>query len=97
MRKTATANDVTRAFRGFGVIDDAAVASNERGFGKIPLSSWTFRLSRAFLMFFFPSAFKGLVRFRNPRAIAQVMIKFRTAEIVVQDVAVQVKVLGQDL
>ena len=34
MRKTATANDVTRAFRRFGDIADAAVASNERGFGK---------------------------------------------------------------
>ena len=40
MRKTATANDVTRAFRRFGAIDDAAVASNERGFGKRLLSPY---------------------------------------------------------
>ena len=33
MRKTATANDVIRAFRRFGAVEDAAVASNERGFG----------------------------------------------------------------
>jgi len=34
LRKTVKANDVIRAFRRFGPIDDAAVASNERGFGK---------------------------------------------------------------
>jgi len=35
----------------------------------------------------------GIVRFRNQKAVQQAMMKFRTAEIVVQDVAVQVKVL----
>jgi hypothetical protein len=34
MRKTVTAIDVMEAFREFGEIDDAAVASNQRGFGK---------------------------------------------------------------
>lgn len=34
MRKMAVAADVVQAFREFGEIDDAAVASNQRGFGK---------------------------------------------------------------
>lgn len=34
MRKMATAADVIDAFREFGEIDDAAVASNQRGFGR---------------------------------------------------------------
>jgi RNA recognition motif. (a.k.a. RRM, RBD, or RNP domain) len=65
MRKTVKANDVIRAFRRFGPIDDAAVAANHKGF--------------------------GLVRFRNPKATQQAMFKYRTSEIVVQDVAVQCK------
>ena len=36
MRKTVRANDVIRTFRRFGPIDDAAVASNQKGFGKCP-------------------------------------------------------------
>lgn len=34
MRKTVKANDVIRAFRSFGPIEDAAVAANQRGFGE---------------------------------------------------------------
>jgi hypothetical protein len=34
MRKTVIAADVIEAFREFGEIDDAAVASNQRGFGE---------------------------------------------------------------
>lgn len=34
MRKTVHANDVIRAFHHFGPIEDAAVASEERGFGR---------------------------------------------------------------
>ena len=34
MRKTVRANDVIRAFRRFGPIEDAAVAANQRGFGE---------------------------------------------------------------
>jgi hypothetical protein len=67
MRKTVTSKDVVASFRKFGVIEDAAVASNQRGF--------------------------GVVRFKNQKSVDQVMRKFRTSEIVVQDVAVQVKVL----
>lgn len=33
MRKTVTSANVIEAFREFGEIDDAAVASNQRGFG----------------------------------------------------------------
>lgn len=40
MRKTVRANDVIRAFRKFGSIEDAAVAANQRGFGK-----WDFILA----------------------------------------------------
>lgn len=37
MRKNVTAQDIVEAFREFGEIDDAAVASNRRGFGKLLL------------------------------------------------------------
>jgi len=67
MRKMVTAADVIEAFREFGEIDDAAVASNQRGF--------------------------GLVRFKNQKSVDRAMRKFLIEEIVVQDVAVQVKVL----
>ena len=33
MQKTTTAADVIKTFRQFGPVDDAAVASNQRGFG----------------------------------------------------------------
>jgi hypothetical protein len=36
----------------------------------------------------------GVVRFRSQKAVEDVMLEFKTAEIVVQDVAVQVKVLA---
>ena len=39
MTKTVKANDVIRAFRRFGPIEDAAVAANQRGFGKCICSS----------------------------------------------------------
>lgn len=51
MRKMATATDVRNAFREFGEIEDAAVASKQRGFGKclkimicfcFSFCSWTF-------------------------------------------------------
>jgi len=35
----------------------------------------------------------GIVRFRNPKMVEEAMRKYRTAEIVVQDVAIQMKVL----
>ena len=35
MQKTTTSEDVKRAFRQFGVIQDAAVATSQRGFGII--------------------------------------------------------------
>jgi len=70
MRKTVRANDVIRTFRKFGAIEDAAVASNQRGF--------------------------GIVRFRTLKTVDQVMMRFRTSEIVVQDVAVQCKILEPD-
>ncbi len=37
LRKTSTAEDVIEAFRTFGEIEEAAVASNQRGFGKTPI------------------------------------------------------------
>jgi len=105
MRKTATRDDIIRAFRRFGSIEAAAVAFNERGFGT--------RLDRparrAFLVSLFLSrAFLittntclsfltlGFVRYKTTKSVDQAMIRFRTAEIVVQDVAVQVRVLGHN-
>ena len=40
MRKTVTAANVMEAFREFGEIDDAAVASNQRGIGKNTIVQW---------------------------------------------------------
>jgi hypothetical protein len=67
MRKTVAAEDMMEAFREFGDISEAAVASNQRGF--------------------------GILRFKTNKSVDRAMQKFRTEEIVVQDVAVQVKVL----
>jgi hypothetical protein len=67
MRKTVAAEDMMEAFREFGDISEAAVASNQRGF--------------------------GILRFKTNKSVDRAMQKFRAEEIVVQDVAVQVKVL----
>ena len=67
MRKTVNAKDMIKAFKEFGEISEAAVASNQRGF--------------------------GILRFKNNSAADRALSKFRSEEIVVQDVAVQVKVL----
>lgn len=67
MRKTVTAGDMIDAFSEFGEISEAAVASNQRGF--------------------------GILRFQANKSVDLAMKRFRTEEIVVQDVAVQVKVL----
>jgi len=40
MRKTVTAEDMLEAFAEFGEISEAAVASNQRGFGKCLSSGW---------------------------------------------------------
>lgn len=70
LRKNSTKSHLEAAFREFGDIDDAAVASAARGF--------------------------GLVRFLSPQSANRTMNKFREGEIVVQDVAVIVKVLKSD-
>jgi hypothetical protein len=67
MRKTAAASHMISVLKEFGVIDVAAVASKQKGF--------------------------GIVRFRHPRAVDRVMRRYRSSEIVIQDVAVQIKVL----
>jgi RNA recognition motif-containing protein len=70
MRKTVNSQDVIEAFRKFGPIEAAAVASKQRGF--------------------------GIVRFKNKKSVEHVLRKFQIGEIVVQDVAVQVKALAQN-
>lgn len=70
MRKTVASKDVIQAFRKFGSIEAAAVASNQKGF--------------------------GIVRFKNKQSVDLVLKKFQHSEIVVQDVAVQVKALAQN-
>jgi RNA recognition motif-containing protein len=70
LRKTVTTNHLETTFREFGDIDEAAVASDARGF--------------------------GLVRFLSPQSAVRAMNTFRESEIVVQDVAVTVKVLKSD-
>lgn len=67
MRKTAAASHMISVLKEFGVIDVAAVASKQKGF--------------------------GIVRFRHPRAVDRVMRRYRSSEIVIQDVAVQIKAL----
>lgn len=70
MRKNVTKSDLEVAFREFGDIDEAAVASMGRGL--------------------------GLVRFVSTASVNRCMQKFRAQEIVVQDVAIMVKVLKAD-
>eukprot|EP00546_Thalassionema_frauenfeldii_P015737 CAMPEP_0178913192 /NCGR_PEP_ID=MMETSP0786-20121207/10703_1 /TAXON_ID=186022 /ORGANISM="Thalassionema frauenfeldii, Strain CCMP 1798" /LENGTH=636 /DNA_ID=CAMNT_0020585901 /DNA_START=465 /DNA_END=2375 /DNA_ORIENTATION=- len=67
LRKNVTKSDLELTFREFGEIDEAAVASNSRGF--------------------------GIVRFVSRTSTQETMKKFRLGEIVVQDVAVTVRVL----
>eukprot|EP00934_Nitzschia_sp_Nitz4_P005545 Nitzschia sp. Nitz4//scaffold12_size214221//17281//19367//NITZ4_001477-RA/size214221-augustus-gene-0.20-mRNA-1//-1//CDS//3329534951//5535//frame0 len=71
MRKTVSADDMLSAFIEFGEITDAAVASNQRGF--------------------------GILRFKSKKSVELAMDRYRNAEIVVQDVAVQVRVLRAGL
>jgi RNA recognition motif-containing protein len=70
MRKNVTKSDLEVAFREFGDIDEAAVASMGRGL--------------------------GLVRFISTASVKRCMQRFRDKEIVVQDVAIMVKVLKAD-
>lgn len=70
LRKNVTKAHLEAAFIEFGDIEEAAVASDARGF--------------------------GLVRFLSPQSAHRTMNKFREGEIVVQDVAVMVKVLKSD-
>jgi hypothetical protein len=67
MRKTVTADEMSRSIREFGDVDVSAVASGLRGF--------------------------GIVRFRRQKSVERVMRRYKTGEIVIQDVAVQMKVL----
>jgi hypothetical protein len=67
MRKTVDASEMTAVFGEFGDIDEAAVASGQRGF--------------------------GIVRFRSTQSVDRAMRRYRGGEIVVQDVAIQMKVL----
>mmetsp|Transcript_21952 Transcript_21952/g.61125 ORF Transcript_21952/g.61125 Transcript_21952/m.61125 type:complete len:135 (-) Transcript_21952:180-584(-) len=67
MRKTATADIMTRTFQQFGEIYEAAVASNGKGC--------------------------GLIRFKNSKSADLAMQRFRSGEIVVQDVSVQLIIL----
>lgn len=67
LRKNVTKSDLELTFREFGEIDEAAVASNSRGF--------------------------GIVRFVSRTSAQETMKRFRLGEIVVQDVAVTVKLL----
>lgn len=70
MRKTTTADDMIRAFREFGDIEVAAVASGNRGF--------------------------GIVRFLRAKAADRALRRYRSAEIVILDVSIQMKVIAQD-
>lgn len=67
MRKTVTAADMIDVFSEFGEIADAAVASNQRGF--------------------------GILRFKTNHSVDLAIKRFQEEEIVVQDVAVQMRVL----
>jgi hypothetical protein len=102
MRKTVEAENLIEAFSEFGEVSDAAVASNQRGFGECDIRN-------LLLSCFVPRFFRltasnspltivllllaGILRFKTSRAAERALQRFRTEEIVVQDVAVQVKVL----
>lgn len=67
MRKTINASQMVNVLQEFGAIDEAAVASGNRGF--------------------------GIVRFRSIQSVDRALRRYRDQEIVVQDVAIQLKVL----
>jgi hypothetical protein len=93
MRKTVAAKDMIDAFSEFGEISEAAVASNQRGFGKFlflaSLQAIDEQAHSSAHSFFYA----GILRFKANQSADRAMKKFRTEEIVVQDVAVHVKVL----
>lgn len=94
MRKTVTAGDMTAAFDEFGEISEAAVASNQRGFGAYGTIILHFMCgSNSFLLTISALFVKGILRFKANNSVDRAMTRFRDGEIVVQDVAVQVKVL----
>jgi len=69
IRKKAKKEDVVEAFKEFGDIENAAMATNSRGF--------------------------GVVRYRSPTSVQRAMDRYRMGEIVVQDVAANVRVLKE--
>ena len=98
MRKTVTADDMLDAFAEFGEVLEAAVASNQRGFGECRLytsASYPLppRKRRNLTRLLFCHVVTGILRFKSNQSVDLAMSRFRTEEIVVQDVAVQVKVL----
>lgn len=95
MPKWVKREDLLSAFSEFGEIQDAAVAANRRGFGKFLELRLCWSLSTTIQRSFFPSPI-GLVRFKSIKSVNNAMSKFRTGEIVVQDVAVMIKVLKSD-
>lgn len=109
MRKTVTAADIIDSFCEFGDISEAAVASNQRGFGtlrcvalryvgkRMVLISLQLLASVSILPCLLNRAFficlLGILRFKTGQAVDRALQKYRVAEIVVQDVGVQIRVL----
>ena len=98
MPKWVSQDDLRSAFSEFGEIEAAAVAANRRGFGEWStamngLFCCCFRFPLILISFFF---IIGLVRFKSLKGVSAAMSKYRMGEIVVQDVAVMIKVLKSD-
>lgn len=99
MRKTVTAADMIDVFSEFGEIMEAAVASNQRGFGMCGLDSHpdsdslvSCILIATYFVVHHPH-WVGILRFKTNHSVDLAMKCFQEEEIVVQDVAVQIRVL----
>lgn len=99
MVKTATSEDLKDGFKEFGEIEAVAVAGGERGFGTFKLL-----IDENVIDNFFSSELSdnldsdvvlisGIVRYKSPKSVVRAFDKFRTEEVIVQDVAVVIKML----
>ena len=86
---------LTKGFAPFGDIVDASISPNNRGFGMyeniVHINSFLIfenALTNSNSIPFFVIALKGFVRFVTTDSVEKVLDKYRTSEIVIQDVAV---------
>lgn len=103
MRKT---NDVAqghsfivKAFKPFGKIEEAAIAPNNRGFGKFYSAGWEQPYWFVPLFnstIYLPFWNTGFVRFAKPESVKRALRKYREFEIEIQDVSISIKTVKSE-